>query len=101
MKQNNTEDELLAVNRTSLTVMISLTGFAKQMNVCVNTVRSWIANGKLEEGKHFSHIGNIYRFPWSDSYVEKLMQSLAPHPAKPRPLMKSRQKNRTHIKLRA
>ena len=80
--------------------MLGLVEFASRMSVCPNTIRNWILNGKLTEGVHYLHVGNVYRFPWSTEFVEKLMRSLAPESAPHRPRMQSRRGNRGRLHYR-
>lgn len=54
--------------------MVSLAEFARRMGVCPNTVRSWIAAGKLLEGVHFLRAGRVIRFPWGQEYMDRLMR---------------------------
>jgi hypothetical protein len=82
--------------------MLSLEKFARSMAVCPNTVRNWIKSGRLLEGKHFYHIGHIYRFPWGADFVKELMSSLAPPPSPPaRPKLHSLSANRRQLQYRA
>jgi len=81
--------------------MLGISEFADQMGVCTNTVRNWIAEGKLHEGTHYLHVGRIYRFPWSTEHIEKLMSALTPLRPPSRPAMKSQRPNRGRLKLRA
>ncbi len=80
--------------------MLGLIKFASHMSVCPNSIRNWIKNGKLVEGKHYFHIGHIYRFPWGPDFVKELMRSLAPEPSISRPGMRSSRMNRSHLKFR-
>lgn len=81
--------------------MLGIGEFAIRMGVCSNTVRNWIADGKLIEGIHYLHHGRIYRFPWSREFVDRLMQSLVTNPPPTRPGLRSHRTNRTRLKLRA
>jgi len=81
--------------------MIGLGEFARRMSVCPNTVRNWIANGKLEDGVHYLHEGHIYRFPWSPFFIAQLMRSFSPAPSPPLPKMQSRTANRARLHYRA
>lgn len=74
--------------------MVDLAGFACRMGVCPNTVRSWIATGKLLEGVHYLRSGRVIRFPWGPELVDKLMCDWHPSPQPPRPRLKSRRGNR-------
>ena len=101
MKQDTSPEAQLPGNSQNATQMVSLAKFAELMSICPNTVRNWIADGKLLAGTHYLHVGRVYRFAWGDSFVEKLMQSLTPQAVNPRPQLMSRQNNRTHLNFRA
>ena len=73
--------------------MVSLAEFARRMGVCPNTVRAWIAAGRLLEGAHFLRAGRLIRFPWGRELVERLMRDWHPSPPPPRPRLKSRRGN--------
>ena len=79
--------------------MIGLLEFSRRMGVCANTIRNWIEIGKISAGEHYLHVGNVYRFPWSIEFVEKLMKHLTPKPVPRRPRLKSRTGNQVRLKL--
>lgn len=81
--------------------MIGLGEFALAMGVCSNTVRNWIATGKLKEGVHYIHLGRKYQFPWGESYLDQFMRSLAAEVPPPRPRLATRRPNRGHLKYKA
>lgn len=74
--------------------MVSLAEFARRMGVCPNTVRAWIAAGRLQEGAHFLRAGRVIRFPWGRELVERLLREWHPSPPPPRPHLKSRRGSR-------
>ena len=80
--------------------MIGIVEFARQMGVCPNTVRNWIADGRLVQGVHYFRAGRVIRFPWSLGSVERLMHDLSPPPPPPRPRLKSRRTNRGRIRFK-
>lgn len=96
-----TEAVKIQVTTESSLQMLGLIEFASRMSVCPNSVRNWIRDGKLVEGKHYFHIGRIYRFPWGPDFLKELMVSLAPEPSPSRPRMHSLAPNRKRLRYQA
>jgi len=80
--------------------MIGLKEFARRMDACVNTVRSWIACGKLVEGRHFYRQGRKYFFPWSPQLTARLMEDWTPKEPPKRPKLKSLRANRGALRYK-
>jgi len=81
--------------------MIGLIEFARRMSVSSNTVRNWMKDGKLLRGTHYFKVGHVYRFPWSQQFVMKIMEHMTPPQPTPRPKLRSHNSNRGHLKFRA
>jgi transposase-like protein len=70
---------------TSIIVkMVTLSEFARLMDVCPNTVRRWIREEKLRAGEHFFRDHRVLRFPWGTDLVSALIKESASKPIRPR-----------------
>jgi len=79
--------------------MLNLKNFARLMDVCPNTVRNWMATGKLRADRHYLRCGRIIRFPWSDETMARLMTEWA-REAPPRPKMTTLTANGSRLRFR-
>jgi len=81
--------------------MLGIEEFSTRMHISTNTTRNWLKRGVLLPGRHYILTGRIYRFPWSQDFIIRLMRDLSPEVLTPRPRLESRKLTRSRLKLKA
>ena len=56
------------------TEYLTIEQFADRLQLSRSTAYSWIAQGRLEAGRHVLHIGGVIRILWGDELMAHLLE---------------------------